>query len=62
MMTDLGVDHVYDEHGGGHVFIASKSLQFLSDQSPEPDDLEFDSTSVEPKGKCTTTWAAIKYQ
>ena len=30
-MTELGIEHVYDEHGGGHEFTASKSLQFLSD-------------------------------
>jgi S-formylglutathione hydrolase FrmB len=64
LMTDLGIDHVYDEHGGGHDFIASKSLQFLSDhlsdQPPEPEDLEFDSTSVEPVGKLTTSWGSIK--
>jgi len=65
LMTDLGIDHVYDENGGGHTFIASKSLQFLSDhlsdKLPEPVDLEFDSTSVEPRGKYTITWAAIKH-
>ena len=62
--TDPGVDYMYDENGGGHVFNASKSLQFLSDhlsdQPPEPDDTEL--ISVEPRGKYTTTWAATKYQ
>ena len=63
-MTNLGLDHVYDEYGDGHVFMADKSLQFLSDhlsdQLPEPDDLEFDSTSVEPVDKLTTSWGSIK--
>jgi hypothetical protein len=30
-MTDLGIDHVYVEHNGSHVFIAKESLSFLSD-------------------------------
>ena len=30
-LTDLGIDHVYVEHGGKHVFIPEESLQFLSD-------------------------------
>jgi predicted esterase len=62
LMTDLGIDHVYDEHGGGHTFTASKSLQFLSDnlsdQLPDPDDTEL--TSVEPVDKLTTSWGSIK--
>jgi heme-degrading monooxygenase HmoA len=29
-LTKLGIEHVYDEHNGGHEFIAEKSLQFLS--------------------------------
>ena len=64
LMTDLGIEHVYNEHGGGHDFIASTSLQFLSDhlsdQPPEPGDFEFDSTSVEPVGKLTISWGSIK--
>ena len=60
LMTDLGIDHVYDEHGGGHTFIADKSLQFLSDhlsdQLPEPDDV----ASVEPVDKLTISWGSIK--
>jgi len=60
LMTDLGIDHVYDEHGGGHTFIASKSLQFLSDnlsdKLPEPDNV----ASVEPVDKLTTSWGSIK--
>ena len=30
-LTDLGIDHVYVEHGGGHTFIPEESLRFLSD-------------------------------
>ena len=30
-LTDLGIDHMYVEHSGGHDFIAEESLQFLSD-------------------------------
>ena len=30
-MTARGMAHEYDEHNGGHTFIAEKSLQFLSD-------------------------------
>ena len=29
-MTNHGIAHEYEEHGGGHTFIAEKSLQFLS--------------------------------
>jgi len=30
-LTDLGLDHLYAEHGGGHIFIDEESLLFLSD-------------------------------
>ncbi|MBM3241434.1 hypothetical protein FJZ31_34570 [Candidatus Poribacteria bacterium] len=30
-LTELGIEHVYDEHNGGHEFIPEKSLQFLSE-------------------------------
>lgn len=30
-LTDLGIDHVYVEHNGGHDFMAEESLSFLSD-------------------------------
>ena len=30
-LTELGIEHVYMEHGGGHIFSDEESLQFLSD-------------------------------
>jgi len=30
-LKDLGIEHIYDEHAGGHDFIAEKSLQFMSE-------------------------------
>jgi predicted esterase len=47
-MTELGIEHVYDEHGGGHDFIAEKSLQFMSEH------LAFElppTMRVQPRGK-----------
>ncbi len=64
LMTDLGIDHVYDEHAGGHIFAPSRSLQFLSDnlsdQLPEPDKVPTDTTSVEPVDNLATSWGSIK--
>lgn len=56
-MTDLGIEHVYEEHGGGHDFIAEKSLKFLSEH------LAFEmppTVSVQPRGKLATTWVEMK--
>ena len=58
-MTELGIEHVYDEHVGGHEFTASKSLQFLSEH------LSFslpkqEITSVQPQGKGFVTWGKVK--
>ena len=30
-LTEEGIDHVYMEHGGGHIFLDEESLTFLSD-------------------------------
>lgn len=32
VITDLGINHEYKEHGGGHAFLPEESLQFLSDK------------------------------
>lgn len=58
-MTDLGVDHVFEEHGGGHDFIADKSLKFLSDRLKGIELLD-KTFAIEAKGKLTTTWGKIK--
>lgn len=66
-MTDKGIEHTYEEHGGGHEFVESKSLQFLSDNlsfdMPEEEDpvtMPDTSTAVQPVGKLVTTWANIR--
>ena len=58
-MTELGIEHVYDEHRGGHEFTASKSLHFLSEH------LSFslpkqEITSIQPQGKGFVTWGKVK--
>jgi S-formylglutathione hydrolase FrmB len=56
-MIDLGIEHVYDEHTGGHSFNAEKALKFLSDHlafKPTP------AVNVKPHGKLTTTWGGMK--
>lgn len=55
-MTELGIEHVYDEHNGGHDFIASKSLQFLSDYLSD----RLVENAVDAKGKLAITWGEIK--
>ena len=62
-LTDAGIDHIYEEHSGGHDFVADKSLQFmsdhLSDKLVEDDPLE-EISSVSSSGKLTVTWGVIK--
>ena len=57
-MTDLGIDHEFKEHDGGHAFLPEESFQFLSDnlsfELPPPP------TSVQPRAKLATTWGQIK--
>jgi len=55
-MTELGIDHVYDEHGGGHDFITSKSLQFLSDYLSD----QLVEAAVDAKRKLAIIWGEIK--
>jgi S-formylglutathione hydrolase len=51
-LTELDIDHVYEEHGGGHSFSSKRSLPFISEK------LSFEmSTNVS-----TTTWGSIKDQ
>jgi hypothetical protein len=57
-LTDAGIEHVYDEHGGGHIFVADKSLQFLSDHLS--DQLPTVLSAVDVEGKLAATWAAVK--
>lgn len=62
-MTDMGIDHVYEEHSGGHSFIADRSLQFLSDHlsgklvETEPLEEQF---AVSARSKLAYTWGTIK--
>ncbi|MBM3235425.1 hypothetical protein FJZ31_03915 [Candidatus Poribacteria bacterium] len=56
-MNDLGIDHVYVEHGGGHEPLPAEGLQFLSDY------LSFElpaTTTVEWQGKLSITWGKMK--
>jgi enterochelin esterase-like enzyme len=57
-MTDLGIEHEYKEHAGGHDLIPVETVQFMSDN------LAFEIlpevVSVEAHGKLATTWATIK--
>ena len=58
-MTELGIDHLYDEHGGGHTFIPDKSLQFLSDHLAGIEFLAED-FAVESASKLEITWGRIR--
>ena len=62
-LTDAGIDHIYEEHGGGHGFVADKTLQFmsdhLSDKLVETEPLE-EQSSVNARGEVTVTWGVIK--
>ncbi|MBC8234573.1 prolyl oligopeptidase family serine peptidase [bacterium] len=58
-MTDLGVDYVYEEHGGGHNFLAEKSFQFLSNHL-EGDELLEEGFAVYARDKLAVTWGEIK--
>lgn len=51
VLTERNVDHVYVEHGGGHIFIPNESLQFLSDKLV---------SEVIPSAVEQTTWGAVK--
>jgi len=56
-MNDLGIDHVYVEHGGGHGPLSSEWLPFLSDN------LSFElpaTTTVDWQGKLSITWGKMK--
>ena len=61
-MTDIGIDHVYLEHAGGHDFLIDRSLQFLSDHlSTNWERAALGETaSVNAKGKLAMTWGAMK--
>ena len=52
-MTGLGMEHVYDEHEGGHTYIPEKALKFLSDRF-------FNIVSVRPNDRLATTWGRIR--
>ncbi|MBD3181460.1 hypothetical protein GF312_04155 [Candidatus Poribacteria bacterium] len=60
VMTERGIEHIYEEHTGGHEFYADKSIQFLSDnllfEMPE----ELVITSIDRKNKLASTWAEVK--
>jgi hypothetical protein len=62
-MTDLGVDHVYLEHGGGHDMgvriYPAIPLQFFSEHL-EGLELLPEGLAVDAQGKLTTTWGEIK--
>ncbi len=55
-MNDLGIDHVYVEHGGGHGPVPNEWLQFLSDHLL----FELPITSLECQDKLTITWGEVK--
>jgi hypothetical protein len=62
-LTDAGIDHIYEEHNGGHDFVADKTLQLMSDHlsdklvESEPQE---EQTAINAKGKLASTWGAIK--
>ena len=51
-LTELGIDHVYEEHEGGHIFSSKRSLPFLSEK------LSFEM----PTNISTVTWGSVKAQ
>ncbi len=55
-MNDLGIDHVYVEHGGGHGPVPTEWLPFLSDHLL----FELPITGVEWQSKLTITWGEVK--
>jgi enterochelin esterase-like enzyme len=52
-MTDLGIDHVYDEHEGGHSFFPDKALTFLWNRF-------FNIVEVGTNDRLPTIWGRIK--
>ncbi len=48
-LTELGIDHEFVAHGGGHTFIAEESLQFMAKH------LAFESPPITPDGSGTAT-------
>ena len=49
-LTDLGIDHVYVEHAGGHQFIDEESLGFLSDHLIPTTEVEISEATAVPSG------------
>jgi S-formylglutathione hydrolase FrmB len=58
-MTELRVNHVYEEHGGGHIWSTSESLQFLSEHL-EGLELLDKNFAVDARGKLATMWGQVK--
>ncbi len=56
---------IYDEHGGGHDFIASKSLQFMAehlvfDKLPIGNEVPDSSSAVAFQDKLAASWGQMK--